>query len=576
MKKAEKPAASSRAKSDKGTSKSKAAAPAKAKAKKADGKAAKAEEKADAKGKKAPAKAEAKVDTKAKGKADAKGKKPEAKTDAKASAKSDGKGKGRGKAAPPAPSEELAEAAAVVVEAQEAVAAAEDSEDTQPIPAIPDAPPAELSEEERELSSLYQGELESPSLAHGEFKDQKTADEDRPMLPEINARDERRRGWEDRRERRRQEREQRRLARRDSHRGQQGGGNGQRPPQHQQGQGGQQQSQPQSFGNRNERGDRPQGGFDRDRGERNDRDRGERNDRNDRGDRDRSFQDRNASGGSASQASGGQLALPAVSASPSASGAAAVDAAVGTPMAAATANLFAQLRNGQPLPVKQLAAMLRKRGLIEGEPDLIWPQLRAELIADERAFRSLGLRPRVVHRGRDLFAPGPSFSSEESQLVAAVTSIQAATARNLAGWIAQASPAAFERLIHSYLAAVGYRDVNWVKRVDGIAYAQATAPGIERSVLVSARSGSGAIDRRGIGELRVGVEAKNLPFGYLFAAGSLSPEAERELERAGRSIVVVCGDALVSALMSAGIGVASTAVSVRLLDEQFLDELNAG
>ncbi len=573
MKKAEKPAASSRAKSAKGASKSKAAAPVKAKAKKADGKAAKVEERADAKGKKAPAKVDpkAKIETKA----DAKGKKPEAKAEAKieakadgkAGAKADGKAKGRGKAAPPAPAEELAQAAASH-EAQQAVASAEDSEAPQPLQ-VPDAPPAELSEEERELSSLYQGELEAPSLAHGEFKDQKTADEDRPMLPEINARDERRRGWEDRRERRRQEREQRRLARRDSHRGPQGG-NGQRPPQHQQGPGqGGQPPQQQSFGNRNERAERPQGGFDR----------GERSDRNDR---DRSFQDRNAAAGgsSAPASSGGQLALPAVSASPAAPGAGSasvsVETVVGPPMATATANLFAQLRNAQPLPVKQLAAMLRKRGLIEGEPDLIWPQLRAELIADERAFRSLGLRPRVVHRGRDLFAPGPSFSAEESQLVAAVTSIHAATARNLASWVAQASPAAFERLIHAYLAAVGYRDVNWVKRVDGIAYAQATAPGIERSVLVSARAGGSAIDRRGIGELRVGVEAKNLPFGYLFAAGSLSPEAERELERPGRSIVVVCGDALVSALMSAGICVASTAVSVRLLDEHFLDELSAG
>jgi restriction endonuclease Mrr len=185
----------------------------------------------------------------------------------------------------------------------------------------------------------------------------------------------------------------------------------------------------------------------------------------------------------------------------------------------------------------------------------------------------------VVHRGRDLFAPGIAATSSvaelETQLVGNVAAIGAATARSLAAWVAAAAPAAFERLIHAYLVAVGYRDINWVKRVDGIAYAQATAPGFDRAVLISARSGGAPIDRRGIGELRVGVEAKGLPFGYLFAAGGLSPDAERELERAGRSIAVVCGDALVQALIGAGLGVSTTAVAVRFLDDQFLEDLSA-
>ena len=93
--------------------------------------------------------------------------------------------------------------------------------------------------------------------------------------------------------------------------------------------------------------------------------------------------------------------------------------------------------------------------------------------------------------------------------------------------------AGFERLIHAYLVAAGYREIEWVKRVGGISYASATAPGIERTVLISARSGDQPIDRRGIGELRVGVEAKNLVAGILFSPRELSEDAERELERAG-------------------------------------------
>ena len=187
---------------------------------------------------------------------------------------------------------------------------------------------------------------------------------------------------------------------------------------------------------------------------------------------------------------------------------------------------------------------------------VLWPQLKAELLGDERSYRTLGLRPRIVYRGRDLFAPGPVAMSvtadAEAGFAAALSRLAGATHRALAQRIAKASAAGFERLIHAYLVAAGYREIAWVKRVGGISYAAATAPGLERTVLISARSGDQPIDRRGIGELRVGVEAKNLVAGILFSARELSEDAERELERAGRSIAVVCGDQLVAALIARG------------------------
>lgn len=253
---------------------------------------------------------------------------------------------------------------------------------------------------------------------------------------------------------------------------------------------------------------------------------------------------------------------------------------VGTPLGDAAATVFAQLRNGQPLPVRQLAAMMRKRNLIETDPEQLAPQLKAELLGDERSYRALGLRPRIVYRGRDLFAPGPVSMSQtadaEAGVALALSRLAGATHRALAQRIVKASPAGFERLIHAYLVAAGFREIAWVKRIGGISYAQATAPGIERMVLVSARSGDQPIDRRGIGELRVGVEAKNLVAGILFSAPALSEDAEKELERAGRSINVVCGDQLVAALVAHGVGVVSSAAPVHYVDDQLLDELLAG
>lgn len=381
----------------------------------------------------------------------------------------------------------------------------------------------ELTEEEKALQAMYGDDLARPAQAHGEYRDQKTADEDRPMMPEINARAERKQQWQERRDRRRNRREDRDRARQERR------DNRQAP-----------NGQPQGKGEA--RHDRPQHG------------------------QSQPYQQ------PPQRPVQPPVQIEAVDNDPL--------ARVGTPLGDAAATVFAQLRNGQPLPVRQLAAMMRKRNLVETDPEQLAPQLKAELLGDERSYRTLGLRPRIVYRGRDLFAPGPVAMSQtadaEAGIATALSRLAGATHRALALRMAKASPAGFERLIHAYLVAAGYREIMWVKRIGGISYAQATAPGIERSVLISARSGNEPIDRRGIGELRVGVEAKNLVAGFLFSVADLSEDAEKELERAGRSIAVICGDQLVATLINAGVGVVSAAAPLHYVDDQLLDELLAG
>jgi hypothetical protein len=379
----------------------------------------------------------------------------------------------------------------------------------------------ELTDEERELQAIYGEETAgTPATAHAEFQDRQTRDEDRPMMPEINAREERKAQWQERRDRRKQRRDERQQRR-------EGGGGGQRhdQPRHE-------QRPPQQV----------------------------------------------------------QMPMPPRESRPELRMQAPINGTaghddgplgrVGTPLGDAAAAVFQQLRNGQPLPVRQLAAMMRKRSLVNQDPEQLWPQLKAELLGDERSYRTLGLRPRIVYRGRDLFAPGPVAMSvtadAEAGVATALSRLAGATHRALSQRVAKASPAGFERLIHAYLVAAGYRDIDWIKRVGGIAYATATAPGLGRQVLISARSGDQPIDRRGIGELRVGVEAKDLVAGILFAARELSEDAEQELERAGRSISVMCGDLLVAGLIASGVGVVSSAAPVHYLDDQLLDELLAG
>jgi hypothetical protein len=431
------------------------------------------------------------------------------------------------------PAEPPVELVAVVSEAASESSYLGDSS-TEEVIEVDDQPPT-LSPEEQELSALYGDDLVKPAIVHGEYSDRQTADEDRPMMPEINARDERKQQWQERRDRRRQRRDERDRARHERREHQQ------TQAHRHEARGGEARSGEQRSGEQRSGELRPPG------------------------------------------MPVGRPVPPVPAPAPSSNGHrhdGDALARVGTPLGDAAATVFAQLRNGQPLPVRQLAAMMRKRSLVETDPEQLWPQLKAELLGDERSYRTLGLRPRIVYRGRDLFAPGPVAMSQtadaEANVASALSRLAGATHRALAARIAKASGAGFERLIHAYLVAAGYRDIAWVKRVGGISYASAVAPGIARTVLISARSGDQPIDRRGIGELRVGVEAKDLVAGILFSARELSEDAERELERAGRSIAVMCGDQLVAALIATGVGVVSAAAPLHYVDDQLLDELLAG
>jgi restriction endonuclease Mrr len=467
------------------------------------------------------------------------------------------KKKAAGKAEEPSAQIEMQTAVAEVAAAIEAATPPAEPEVVAP-------PPTPMTEEEQELAALYGDDLSAPKAAHSEFRDKQSADEDRQLMPEINARDERKHQWQDRRDQRRRRRDERRPGGGGGNNGQQqqgggGGGGG--------GNNGQQQGQRQ-FQNGQQGG----GGGGNNQNRDFNRDRNRDNNGGNRDQRPPMQQPLPLTSGAASQ--------PAAQTAPSGDLSHDALARVGTPLGDGAATVFAQLRNNQPLPVRQLAQMMRKRNITEHEPDRLTPQLKAELLGDERSYRALGLRPRIVYRGRDMFAPGPvamsSTADAEAGFAAALSRLAGATHRALAARIARATPAGFERIVHSYLVAAGYHDVDWVKRVGDISYATATAPGLGRMVLISARSGDAPIDRRGIGELRVGVAAKELVAGILFAARELSEDAERELERDGRSIAVMCGDQLVAALIATGVGVVSSAAPVHYVDDQLLDELLAG
>ncbi|HEU5060487.1 MAG TPA: HTH domain-containing protein, partial [Kofleriaceae bacterium] len=372
-------------------------------------------------------------------------------------------------------------------------------------------PGSELSPEEAELAAVYGDEVGTAQVgALSEYRDAQTADEDRPMTPEMTGERRGRRereDWKTRRERMRRERREKREAREREREARQGGNGATaaatpapregappapEPPLHQHGHG-----------------------------------------------------------------------------EPSAAGP--VD------LARRACEVLASVKGGQPVPVKQLAQMMRKRRLVDEDPEKMWRALKSALLADTQRRLGAGLPPRVVYRGRDLFAYRPSGNAEleaaEAALEAAAHRLRGATERALAARLADLALPALEQVAYLYLVQTGWCEIEWIKRVDRSGYATAREPGDGQVLLVGVRAGNQEIDRRGVGELRAGITAKNLTRGLLLAPRELGAEAKSELERPGAPVAVMAGLPWAGALVQAGIAVSQRMVPVSYLDGELLDRL---
>jgi predicted Rdx family selenoprotein len=249
-------------------------------------------------------------------------------------------------------------------------------------------------------------------------------------------------------------------------------------------------------------------------------------------------------------------------------------------LAARACEVLASMKGAQPVPVRQLAQMMKKRRLVEADPEVMWRPLKSALLADSQRRAAAGLPPRVSYRGRDLFAYRPGANAEleaaEAGLESAAHRLRGATERALAARLVELPLPVLEQVVQLYLVQAGWRDIEWIKRVDRSGYAVASEPGEGGKIMVAARAGNQEVDRRGIGELRAGVAAKNLVRGHLIAPRELGSEARAELEREGRPVSALCGLRWTAALVDAGIGVAQRAMPVAYLDPELFDRLGEG
>jgi HB1, ASXL, restriction endonuclease HTH domain/Restriction endonuclease len=238
--------------------------------------------------------------------------------------------------------------------------------------------------------------------------------------------------------------------------------------------------------------------------------------------------------------------------------------------------------DGRPMHVRHLTELGVKKQLLAGQPNELLRQVRAALLRELRERETEGLRPRVRSLGGGNYALvdkklDPDLAQVERELADKAARQREATRMALRRRLGRLPPPAFEALVRVLLDKLGVTGVELVRRGDGVAYfggARQLGAGTLKT-LVAVRAGEGEINRRAVGELRAGLQARGYDEGLLLGGGRLGGDGAAEL-KSGSGVVVHDGLSLATLLVKHGLGVRRLQLPVDYLDLEFLAELSEG
>jgi hypothetical protein len=247
-------------------------------------------------------------------------------------------------------------------------------------------------------------------------------------------------------------------------------------------------------------------------------------------------------------------------------------------LALSALEVLGRLPRGQTLPVRQLAQTMRRKKQLSGNPDQLWRMLKGNLLVSEHRRRARGLPPIVVYKGKDLFAAAPNagrsvLDQAEARFNHSCEQLASAVEEEYQERLSKLSAKILERVIYVYLQSSGWKDISWIKRVERSSYALAVGPHEMEETLIAVRAGPEPVDRRGVGELRAGLEAKDIACGLLISPCDLSEEAVSELGSDGRPTRVLVGRHLIHELMAREVGTTWRHVQIPVLDQTFLSAI---
>jgi hypothetical protein len=232
--------------------------------------------------------------------------------------------------------------------------------------------------------------------------------------------------------------------------------------------------------------------------------------------------------------------------------------------------------------VRHLTDLAIKKGMLAGQPNELARQVRAALVRELRERESEGLRARVRSLGGGNYSLvdkklDQDLAQAERELADKAARQRDATKMALRRRLGRLSPPAFEALGRVLLDKLGVSNVELIRRGEGVAYfggVRVLGAGALK-VLIALRPGEAEINRRAVGELRAGLQARGYDEGLLFAAARLGGDGAAELKN-GSGVVVHDGLSLATLLVKHGLGVRRLHLPVDYLDLEFLQELSEG
>ena len=217
-----------------------------------------------------------------------------------------------------------------------------------------------------------------------------------------------------------------------------------------------------------------------------------------------------------------------------------------------------------------------KRESLTMDEQKVWRLVKGVLLKDQFDRQSKGERPIVVHETNDLFRLArPSLDDDladaERLFRAAHAKLVTAHRKKWEKRVGGLSSKMLERVVQIYLDAAGYTAIDWIKELEDVSYCSAISPKSLEQVLISVRGGSAKVERKGVGELYAGLNAKGIGSGLLLSMGPLSDEAKDELKKTESKVQCICGDDFVDMILSYGIGVSTSNVQISTMNDAYLD-----
>jgi hypothetical protein len=219
--------------------------------------------------------------------------------------------------------------------------------------------------------------------------------------------------------------------------------------------------------------------------------------------------------------------------------------------------------------------MASKRKLLRIDAPDPWKALKAAIVQDGRERLQNGLRPRFRMHGGGLYSlSGRSLEAEllaaERGLAERAEDVRRATRAALGRMVGRLNAQAFEQLAWLLLERLGHRELQLVRRADGMTHLTCARPQLKLSVALRAGNLDGP---KAVADLRAEVSRNGTRAGMLLVSGHIEEAAIAAAREPGPPISLYDGPQVAELCATRGLGVVRALAPIDYFDLEFFADL---